>query len=54
MDTTIAAAEAVDRVERCGRSGGLHIRDSHARTDTTKAATEVEAEEPTPGSQEQQ
>jgi hypothetical protein len=54
MDTTIAAAEAADRAERGARSGGLHIRDSHARTNATEAATEVEAEEPTPGSQEEQ
>jgi hypothetical protein len=53
MDAAIAAAEAADRVERGGRSGGLHIKDSPARTKAAEAATEVEAEEPTPGSQEE-
>jgi hypothetical protein len=54
MDTAIAAAEAADRAERGGRSGGLHIRDSPTRTEAIEAATEAEAEDPTPGSQEEE
>jgi hypothetical protein len=54
MDTAIAAAEAAGRAERGGRSVGLHIRDSPACTEATEAATEAEAEESTPGSQEEQ
>jgi hypothetical protein len=54
MDAAIAAAKAVDRAKRGGRSGGLHFRDPPARTEATEAETEVEAEEPTPGSQEEQ
>jgi hypothetical protein len=54
MDAAIVAVEAADRAERDGRSGGLHIRDLPAHTETTEAATEGEAKEPTPGSQEEQ
>jgi hypothetical protein len=53
MDAAIAAVEVADRAERGGRSGGLHIRHSPAHIEATEAATEAEAEEPTPGSQEE-
>jgi hypothetical protein len=53
MDAAIAVAEVADRAERSGKSGGLHIRDPPARIETTEAAIEGEAEEPTPGSHEE-
>jgi hypothetical protein len=45
MDAAIAAAEAVDRAERGGRSGGLHIRDSPTHTEAIEAAIEAEERE---------
>jgi hypothetical protein len=40
MDAAIAATKVVDRAERGGRSGGLHIRDPPAHIETIEAATE--------------
>lgn len=50
IDEARAAVKTADRTKRGGRSGGLHIKDPPVCAE----ATEAKAEEPKPGSQEEQ